>query len=222
MGVALRSAALALREGPEGAGPPHRRDGALGGERLVELAPVTGLERVGARPGGEGEPLGVSSGRALVVERHRLARHEVRDGREVLERHRGAGEAEADAAPAPIQRGAGERVLLVEDEPLVRRVMERMLSDADYRVTTAGNGLEALELLDGGLRPDVVLSDVVMPRMGGLELREKLRARGVPVVLMSGYSSEVVELGGVDDSELLWKPPSRPAVLAAIRRALGR
>ncbi|MFZ5439764.1 MAG: ATP-binding protein [Myxococcota bacterium] len=129
----------------------------------------------------------------------------------------------ASAAPV-IPRGNGEHVLLVEDEPLVRRVMERMLLEASYRVTTAGHGLEALVLLDGGLTPDVVLSDVVMPRMGGLELREQLRARspGLPVVLMSGYSSEVVELGGVDDSELLWKPPSRPAVLGAIRRALGR
>ena len=124
--------------------------------------------------------------------------------------------------PPEVERGHGEHVLLVEDEPLVRRVMERMLTDAGYVVTTAGHGLEALELLDGGLAPDVVLSDVVMPRMGGLELREKLRARRLPVVLMSGYSAEVVELGGVDDSELLWKPPSRPAVLAAIKRALRR
>jgi CheY-like chemotaxis protein len=136
-------------------------------------------------------------------------------------RHRGDLSEPAPPPPEP-PRGTGEHVLLVEDEPLVRRVMERMLSDAGYRVTTAANGLEALQLLDGGVRPDLVLSDVVMPRMGGLELREKLRTRDIPVVLMSGYSSEVVELGGVDDSELLWKPPSRPAVLAALRRALAR
>jgi hypothetical protein len=49
-----------------------------------------------------------------------------------------------------------------------------------------------------------------------------LERMAVPVLLMSGYSAEVVELGGLDDAELLWKPPSRPAVLNAVSRALTR
>ena len=109
----------------------------------------------------------------------------------------------------------------MEDEPLVRRVLEQMLTAAGYQVTTAGNGVEAMALLEKGLAPNVVLTDIVMPRMGGLDLRRLVRERwSMPVLLMSGYSAEVVELGGVDDAELLWKPPSRAAVLAALQRAL--
>jgi signal transduction histidine kinase len=120
-------------------------------------------------------------------------------------------------------RGRGQRVLLVEDEPLVCRALEQMLTNAGYVVSIAGDGLAAMAALDGGLKPDLILTDIVMPRMNGLDLRRVVLERmSVPVLLMSGYSAEVVELGGLDDAELLWKPPSRPAVLNAVSRALTR
>jgi CheY-like chemotaxis protein len=120
-------------------------------------------------------------------------------------------------------RGRGQRVLLVEDEPLVCRALEQMLTTAGYVVSIAGDGLAAMAALDGGLKPDLILTDIVMPRMNGLDLRRVVLERmAVPVLLMSGYSAEVVELGGLDDAELLWKPPSRPAVLNAVSRALTR
>lgn len=100
---------------------------------------------------------------------------------------------EETAEIAPIVPGRGETILLVEDEPTVRAAMESSLQYIGYRVLTAANGREALDLYDArqeGIA--LVLSDMVMPDMGGAELFFALQKRnpGVRVILMSGYHDE--------------------------------
>lgn len=98
-----------------------------------------------------------------------------------------------DETPIGEQRplGRGELVLLVEDQPAVRELVTRMLRDLGYRAVKAADGIEALGLLDGAdLRPDIILTDVLMPNLDGAGLVMRLRAQwpDLPVLFMSGYS----------------------------------
>jgi two-component system, NtrC family, response regulator AtoC len=91
------------------------------------------------------------------------------------------------------------RVLLVDDEPELRRVLRRSLVRAGFEVVEAGHGRAALELARQS-RFDVVISDVRMPCMGGLELLERLMLEEpeLPVVLMSGSSEVASRQSAVD------------------------
>ncbi|MDA0747548.1 MAG: ATP-binding protein [bacterium] len=97
-----------------------------------------------------------------------------------------------------IEVGHGETLLLVEDDPEVRGAVQTVLERLDYRVVTAINGYDALEVYEL-YRSEIslVITDMVMPEMGGIKLYEALRERGVdlPIVFMSGYP--VVEDGKV-------------------------
>jgi putative two-component system response regulator len=100
------------------------------------------------------------------------------------------------AEPANNNRTTLARVLIVDDEPTLRRLMRRALSGMGLDVVEASNGKEALELLHGH-DFSAVVSDVRMPVMGGIELVEQLQrlAPDVPVVLVSG-SDEVSSRAG--------------------------
>lgn len=94
----------------------------------------------------------------------------------------------------------GKRVLVVEDEESIRRVLERVLARKGFTVTLAADGCEGLRLAQE-CSPEVILSDVLMPVLSGPEMTQRLRAMGnlVPVVLMSGYTGH---FGGMVDSML--------------------
>ncbi|MBL8916991.1 MAG: MASE1 domain-containing protein, partial [Archangium sp.] len=86
-------------------------------------------------------------------------------------------------------------VLVVEDEPLVRRTVVLSLERAGYRVLTASDGEEGLNIARQNPAIDLVLTDVVMPRMGGVDLARQLRAlRNVPVIFMSGFHEHQTDL----------------------------
>ena len=124
------------------------------------------------------------------------------------------------AARVGAAAGGGETVLVVEDQPLVRDVIAGLLGDAGYRVMVAGDGEEALEVIDAHPGEiDLVLTDVVMPRMGGGLLGRRLRERGLtmPIVYMSGYSEGSEDLA---DGRCLAKPFSAGELGAAVRDAL--
>jgi len=115
-------------------------------------------------------------------------------------------------------------VLLVEDEATVRAVAERALSRKGYRVLTAGNGEEALEVLARGEEIDLLVSDVVMPVMDGPTLVAKARETlpHLPIVFMSGYAEEQlrksIEIPGF---AFLPKPFSVQQLAEAVRDALS-
>jgi two-component system, cell cycle sensor histidine kinase and response regulator CckA len=107
----------------------------------------------------------------------------------------------ASAEPAPRGSGGAERLLLVDDEPAIRATTARALRRLGYTVIEATDGAAALDLLTGGaatvmdgLDVDLLLSDVVMPRMGGPELVSRYQAAGGTgsILFMSGYALEAV------------------------------
>lgn len=120
-------------------------------------------------------------------------------------------------------------VLVVEDTELLRRIYADALEHEGYRVLTAANGLEALALLQHE-RPDVILLDLVMPQMGGIEVLRDLRAdprfERIPVLILSNLGQEedlqrALALGATD---YMIKNEVRPAdislrIAAALREA---
>lgn len=85
-------------------------------------------------------------------------------------------------------------VMVVDDEAAIRQVVSDFLTDCGHRVTTAHEGVEALRQIDSAEPVDVILSDIRMPRMNGLDLLRAVRMRrpGTPVILMTGHGDEDV------------------------------
>jgi PAS domain S-box-containing protein len=100
----------------------------------------------------------------------------------------------ATPAPAtPTRNPAEATVLLAEDEPVVRDLVRRILEQAGYRVLDADDGVRAIEVSQSyGSTIDLVVTDVIMPRMGGRELADQLLAQrpGLRVLFISGYPNE--------------------------------
>ena len=116
-------------------------------------------------------------------------------------------------------------ILLVEDEAMVRTVAERALTRHGYKVLTATNGEEALELLDG-LEEEIALlvSDVVMPLMDGPTMvREARKARPkLPILFMSGYAEEQLRKSiDIPDVAFLPKPFSVQELAEAVRKSIA-
>jgi PAS domain S-box-containing protein len=116
-----------------------------------------------------------------------------------------------------------ETILLVEDERQIRSLARRLLEEKGYNVLEAQNGLEALEYIEHYTKPiDMVLSDVVMPKMGGRALEEKLRELRPEIrfVYMSGYtgwSSESDEAYLSQTANFLEKPFNSKSLLTKVR-----
>jgi two-component system, cell cycle sensor histidine kinase and response regulator CckA len=118
-----------------------------------------------------------------------------------------------------------ETILLVEDEDLVRSLARRVLEGRGYQVYAAPCGAEALELFDQlPGRPDLVVTDVVMPGMGGRELAERLRDRqpDLPVLFMSGYTTDDVLRQGIQAEAVhfLQKPFTPDSLARKVRDVL--
>ncbi len=128
----------------------------------------------------------------------------------------------AEDSGRPAQASARETILLVEDEPAVRQLFAQALIRAGYRVHEARNGQEAIKVFDQhGDSIDLLLTDVRMPYMGGLELARHLRSRRVSLKLIciSGYpGSTENELA----TDFLAKPFSRDDLLKKVRDVLDR
>ncbi len=133
----------------------------------------------------------------------------------------------APKATGPGSLLANRHVLVVEDVDVVRRTVVAGLQRAGARVTAVTDGCHALEFLAGGVPIDIVLTDLIMPRMGGLELARELDKKfpDLPIVFMSGYADhEVVEAIVRDhpNQPLLRKPFSVKELTDAISGALAR
>ena len=119
--------------------------------------------------------------------------------------------------------GNGEGVLVVEDDVTLRASLVALLENLHYHVAQAANGEEALALL-AAAPVDLILSDVVMPRLGGVTLLKALRQRGVqtPVILMSGHPLGEEHTGLAEFGLYAWldKPPCSRQLAQAIAGAL--
>lgn len=120
----------------------------------------------------------------------------------------------------------GGRVLVVDDEAGVRRMVRAVLSRAGFDVVEAADGAEALAVLNGRQLFDLVVLDVRMPGMDGFEVLEHLRgiAPTLPVVVSSGYSAEDLSPAHVSDpaTTILPKPYAASELLEHVRSAVGR
>ena len=123
---------------------------------------------------------------------------------------------------APVQAAVGISVLVVDDENSVRRFAVRVLEREGYAVVEARDGVEALELLKQvDFSIEVVVSDIVMPRLNGVELMQALAVSrpDLPVILMSGYANAALaELGIAAPCAIIPKPFPSERLLEEVRR----
>ena len=138
-----------------------------------------------------------------------------------------APEARSAASPPARGEGSGATLLLVEDEASVRAIAREMLVATGFRVLEAATGPEALAVARRSPKPiDLLISDVMLPGMGGGELAEKLRAArpGLRVLFTSGHSDEAIGRHGVSrtDPAFLQKPFTYEAFVEKVREALRR
>jgi nitrogen-specific signal transduction histidine kinase/CheY-like chemotaxis protein len=133
-----------------------------------------------------------------------------------------------EAMPGAGPGGDGEVVLVVEDEPDVRRMAERILGKGGYTVIGTTRGAEAIELCrDARQRIDLLLTDVIMSEMLGTELVERVREIQPPmrVIYMSGYSHEVLAPQALTENgagAFIEKPFSARQLLELVREVLDR
>jgi CheY-like chemotaxis protein len=116
-------------------------------------------------------------------------------------------------------------VLVVEDEPTVRSVLARLLERNGYRVITAEHGLAALEIWRASRDGiDAVVTDVIMPELGGRELVERLRQErpDLPVVFVSGYDERAAFEELPPQALFVFKPFDSRELLARLREAIER
>jgi CheY-like chemotaxis protein len=133
---------------------------------------------------------------------------------------RPAAATERQGAPAVIGR-----VLIVEDQPEVAQLVQRLIEPAGYVITVATDALMAVTQVAAGSHPDLLITDVVMPAMTGPELAGALRTHhpDLPVLYMSGYTAASLgpQLTLDDNSMLIEKPFTRSTLLGAIRTLCG-
>ncbi|MCK6546416.1 response regulator, partial [Myxococcota bacterium] len=127
------------------------------------------------------------------------------------------------AAPAQRPRRRGT-VLVVEDEPQVRRLVVRALERAGWNVLQASTGLEGLAVAEAHAGPlELLVTDVVMPKMNGRALAERLLATrpGLATLFVSGYSEEMVQHGlPPGRAAFLPKPFTAPVLLSKLEELL--
>lgn len=135
------------------------------------------------------------------------------------------GEQISGAAHRPARRADDElagRLLYVEDNAHIAEITCLMLEDSGLEIIQASSAEQALQIAgDGDIAFDIVLTDVVMPGLSGVQLARRLNRRwpGLPVVLVSGFSDELA-MGYGGQYELLRKPFTRGALVECLQRHL--
>ncbi len=123
-------------------------------------------------------------------------------------------------AAAPERR----RILVVDDEPQITRVLRTTLSSHGYTIRTAGDGDEALEIMREWM-PDLVITDLAMPNMEGLELCRRIREKSaIPIVVLSVRGEEKTKIEALDAGadDYITKPFGPKELLARVRAMLRR
>jgi signal transduction histidine kinase/class 3 adenylate cyclase/ActR/RegA family two-component response regulator len=118
------------------------------------------------------------------------------------------------------------KILIVDDEPVNLQVLVNHLSLENYSITQASNGFEALAIIENGFQPDLILLDVMMPRMTGYEVARKLRKTflpsELPIVMLTAKNqvADLVEGFNSGANDYLTKPFSKNELLARIKTHL--
>jgi signal transduction histidine kinase/CheY-like chemotaxis protein len=167
------------------------------------------------KPPGAGTGLGLST--ALKV---------VRDsgGTMVVESEPEQGTTFVVTLPVSVTDVRPETILVVDDEPQMRVVVVDMLRDSGYQLLEADNAQAALDLVTADAGVDLVVSDVVMPGVGGPELAERIRAQSpdTEIVFMSGYTEIAPTAPALRGATLLRKPLARDELLHEVDAALNQ
>ncbi len=117
-----------------------------------------------------------------------------------------------------------KRVLEVEDDPDIREMVSELLLSEGYKVVSAEHGQDALEKMEGGFRPDVILLDLMMPVLNGFDVLRVMhrtpRWSSIPVVIVSANQGhDLVDLG---TAAIIRKPFDLNVLLNTLRRLLSR
>ena len=188
------------------------------------------------KPSGRGTGLGLANVHGFVLQSGGHARIVSDEGRGTTirlylpaigdtrtEAHVHAQTAARPPAETPDPVGRSEKILVVEDTELVRTHAEAVLTGLGYDVVVAVDGVEALAKIDGGLRPDLLLTDILLPNgMDGLAVAELVQRRvpGIPVLYMSGYVENIdLQKSRLDPQTNLLLKPFRKASLAMMVRS---
>jgi DNA-binding response OmpR family regulator len=126
-------------------------------------------------------------------------------------------------APRMNARGRAKRILLVEDNAPLRELTQAVLSSSGYVVLVAENGLQALALFEAHGPVDLVITDLIMPGMNGVDLVDRLNeCTPVKVLLISGNPDEVISVEGLVErgTDFLSKPFSAATLLERVKALL--
>jgi CheY-like chemotaxis protein len=179
------------------------------------------------KPLGQGTGLGLSMvyGFAKQSEGHLKIYSEEEKGTTVkiyLPRHRGSATMEdSSEAAEPPRAEAGETVLVVEDEPVIRDLIVEVLGDLGYRVLEAADGPSGLKVLQSRKRIDLVVTDVGLPGLNGRQLADHARERRpeLKVLFITGYAENATIASGFLEPgmEMLTKPFAVQALATKVR-----
>ena len=118
-----------------------------------------------------------------------------------------------------------ENILIVDDEPSNRRIIEQVLSRTGYRVEAAEDGAEALKQLEG-FRPDLIVLDYMMPGISGMDVLRELRKRedDTPVIMITAYGTveRAVEAMHEGAYDFITRPFNPEHIVHVVRKALER
>jgi two-component system, OmpR family, KDP operon response regulator KdpE len=117
-----------------------------------------------------------------------------------------------------------KRILVVDDERQITRMLRAALQGSGYSVIVANNGMEAYELFEAE-RPDLIITDLAMPEMSGVELTEAIRrVAKTPIIVLSVRDTDAMKVKALDEGadDYLTKPFSMPELLARVRAQVRR
>jgi CheY-like chemotaxis protein len=121
---------------------------------------------------------------------------------------------------------SGKQLLLIEDDPGLRHFLTIFLEGRGYRVRGVPNGRAALEALADGTRPDLILLDLMMLEMTGMEFREQQRQdpnlAAIPVIVLSATSDIAASADAMGDVVYLQKPVDQDRLIAEVERLTAR
>jgi CheY-like chemotaxis protein len=131
-----------------------------------------------------------------------------------------------ESAPASYMTSGSERILLVDDEPLITSVGSELLGEMGYQVQAVNHPKQAIKLLEENPEGfDLIITDLTMPELNGIEMVQKIREKKIliPVILISGYNERIKqdEARAAGISNILSKPCPAQTLIESVRKALG-